>query len=93
MSDTEISNYLYNKSMEIEPRGCKKEDVKKVPRKWPNLILKSPGIKTKSSRQQITNTNSTMNQQMLKSEGTKAEDTSKSDDSSVFVMVCVAAVV
>ncbi|CAG9857556.1 unnamed protein product [Phyllotreta striolata] len=43
MNDTEISNYLYQKSLEIEPRGCR--IVPKFPRKWPALNLKSPGIK------------------------------------------------
>ncbi|XP_051162718.1 protein son of sevenless isoform X1 [Leptopilina boulardi] len=46
MKDADISNYLYEKSMEIEPRGCKQ--LPKVDRKWPNLNLKSPGIKARS---------------------------------------------
>ncbi|XP_060532869.1 protein son of sevenless isoform X2 [Cylas formicarius] len=43
LTDTDISNYLYQKSMEIEPRGCRQ--LPKFPRRWPNLTLKSPGIK------------------------------------------------
>jgi len=45
MKDTDISNYLYEKSLEIEPRNCKQ--LSKYPRKWPDLNLKSPGLKTK----------------------------------------------
>lgn len=45
MKDTDISNYLYEKSLEIEPRNCKQ--LPKYPRKWPDLNLKSPGLKTK----------------------------------------------
>lgn len=45
MTDTDISNYLYEKSLEIEPRNCKQ--LTKYPRKWPDLNLKSPGLKTK----------------------------------------------
>nr|XP_022906385.1 protein son of sevenless isoform X2 [Onthophagus taurus] len=48
MSDNEISNYLFNKSIEIEPRGSKQ--VPKFPRKWPHLSLKSPGTKASNRR-------------------------------------------
>ncbi|XP_028047175.1 protein son of sevenless isoform X2 [Monomorium pharaonis] len=48
MSDANISNYLYEKSLEIEPRGCKQP--LRFPRKWPELNLKSPGIKARSAR-------------------------------------------
>lgn len=47
MNETEISNYLYQASLEIEPRGCKAPV--KAPRKWPDVKLKSPGIKPRSS--------------------------------------------
>ena len=47
MNETDISNYLYQASLEIEPRGCK--TAVKAPRKWPDAKLKSPGIKPKSS--------------------------------------------
>lgn len=45
MKDTDISNLLYEKSLEIEPRNCKQPPKK--PRRWPDLNLKSPGLKTK----------------------------------------------
>ncbi|XP_025833120.1 protein son of sevenless-like [Agrilus planipennis] len=56
MNDTDISNYLYNKSMEIEPRQCRQ--LPKFPRKWPNLNLKSPGIKTKITRMTASSSSS-----------------------------------
>lgn len=43
--DTDISTYLFEKSLVIEPRNCKQ--LLKYPRKWPDLNLKSPGIKPK----------------------------------------------
>lgn len=43
MSVTDIQNYLYEESLRIEPRNCKQPP--KYPRKWPDLSLKSPGIK------------------------------------------------
>ncbi|XP_020291332.1 protein son of sevenless isoform X2 [Pseudomyrmex gracilis] len=46
MKDEDINNYLYNKSLEIEPRGCRQ--LPRFPRKWPELNLKSPGIKARS---------------------------------------------
>lgn len=52
MNDNDISNYLFNKSIEIEPRYCKQ--IPKFPRKWPNLSLKSPSSKLKSSRQSVS---------------------------------------
>ncbi|KYN10593.1 Protein son of sevenless [Trachymyrmex cornetzi] len=48
MKDADISNYLYNKSLEIEPRGCRQPP--RFPRKWPELNLKSPGIKARTGR-------------------------------------------
>lgn len=44
-NDTDISTYLFEKSLVIEPRNCKQ--LLKYPRKWPELNLKSPGIKPK----------------------------------------------
>lgn len=44
--DADISNYLYSKSLEIEPRNCKQ--LPRFPRKWPDLNLKSPGIKPRN---------------------------------------------
>ncbi|XP_014254069.1 protein son of sevenless isoform X2 [Cimex lectularius] len=46
MEDAEISNYLYNKSLVIEPRSCRQ--AQRFHRKWPDLNLKSPGIKARS---------------------------------------------
>ncbi|XP_003486811.1 protein son of sevenless isoform X1 [Bombus vosnesenskii] len=46
MKEADISNYLYNKSLEVEPRGCRQPP--RVSRKWPDLNLKSPGIKARS---------------------------------------------
>ncbi|XP_047097392.1 protein son of sevenless [Schistocerca piceifrons] len=46
MKDADISNYLYNKSLEIEPRGCRQPP--RFSRKWPDLNLKSPGIKPRN---------------------------------------------
>lgn len=42
-NENDISNYLYNRSKEIEPKSCKKPPSKD--RKWPNCYIKSPGIK------------------------------------------------
>ncbi|XP_076354021.1 son of sevenless guanine nucleotide exchange factor isoform X2 [Tachypleus tridentatus] len=47
LSEKEFNDYLYSKSLEIEPRGCKQPP--KFPRKWPDLSLKSPGIKPRLS--------------------------------------------
>ncbi|XP_053957630.1 protein son of sevenless [Anastrepha ludens] len=56
MTDTEISNYLYNASLRIEPRGCKQ--APKFPRKWASITLKSPGIKPR--RQNHTSNNNSL---------------------------------
>ncbi|XP_011870964.1 PREDICTED: protein son of sevenless [Vollenhovia emeryi] len=48
MKDADISNFLYNKSLEIEPRGCRQPP--RFSRKWPELNLKSPGIKARSGK-------------------------------------------
>lgn len=91
MNDTDISNYLYQKSLEIEPRGSK--IVPKFPRRWPHLNLKSPGIKTikigKSIPSAVANTiNQTLNS-TLKSDDVKNDDSAKSEnDFSVFASVC-----
>ncbi|KAI1309043.1 Protein son of sevenless [Halotydeus destructor] len=45
-SEKEFSDYLYSKSLEIEPRGAGAPN--KFARKWPDLSLKSPGIKPPS---------------------------------------------
>ncbi|ALC39547.1 Sos [Drosophila busckii] len=49
LSDKEMSDYLFNESLRIEPRACK--TVPKFPRKWPNIPLKSPGIKPRRQNQ------------------------------------------
>ncbi|CAM1325467.1 SOS1 (predicted) [Pycnogonum litorale] len=45
LTEKEFNDYLYTKSLEIEPRNCKQPP--KFPRKWPELSLKSPGIKVR----------------------------------------------
>lgn len=90
INDTEISNYLYQKSLEIEPRRCR--IVPKFPRKWPHLNLKSPGIKTVKIVKNVPNAvANTINQTLsstLKSDDSKSEDSSKSEnDFSVFAPV------
>ncbi|XP_023014475.2 son of sevenless isoform X1 [Leptinotarsa decemlineata] len=90
MNDNDISNYLWKKSHEIEPKGCK--IVPRFPRKWPNLSLKSPGIKTIKTGKNIPSTiANTVNQAYnttLKSDESKSESSSKSDnDFSVFASV------
>ncbi|XP_045467186.1 protein son of sevenless [Harmonia axyridis] len=93
MSENEVNNYLYNKSIEIEPRGCKQ--IPKFPRKWPHLNLKSPGIKSKtSSVRQLINSTSTLGSSTLSSASISSvstisrevksnnNDESKSEDSS-----------
>lgn len=48
LTEKEFNDYLYAKSLEIEPRGCRQPP--KFPRKWPDLPLKSPGIKPRLTR-------------------------------------------
>lgn len=90
MSDTELSNYLFNKSIAIEPRNSKQ--VLKFARKWPHLSLKSPGIKSRISKQIATVVNnainSTLNSSNVKNDESKNDDSSKSDNEfSVFAPV------
>lgn len=87
MTDTDISNYLYTKSTEIEPRGCKQ--IPKFPRKYPSLSLKSPSTKAKNSRASVSSNSSTIfTQPLVKNEEVKSEEPSKSDnDFSVFAHV------
>lgn len=51
----EIENYFYEESFRIEPRNCRQPP--KFPRRWPELSLKSPGIKPKVRSQSHNNTN------------------------------------
>ena len=44
--DTRLNNYMFAKSLEIEARGSRAP--KKFERRWPDLTLKSPGIKPMS---------------------------------------------
>ncbi|KAG5892771.1 hypothetical protein JTB14_007986 [Gonioctena quinquepunctata] len=90
MDDTEIRDYLWLKSLEIEPKGCK--IVPRFPRKWPNLNLKSPGIKTiktgKNIPGAVANTISQTLTSTLKSDEVKSDNSSKCDnDFSVFASV------
>lgn len=90
MSDTDISNYLYNKSIEIEPRGCKQ--IPKFQRKYPSISLKSPSTKAKSTRPSVSSTSSTIFTQptQVKNEEVKNEEHHKSDnDFSVFAQVLI----
>ncbi|XP_035913002.1 protein son of sevenless isoform X1 [Anopheles stephensi] len=57
MSITEIQNYLYEESKRIEPKNCRQP--LKFQRKWPDIPLKSPGIKP-SSRRNNSSANSSM---------------------------------
>ncbi|XP_043192883.1 son of sevenless homolog 2-like isoform X2 [Amphibalanus amphitrite] len=43
----EINNYLYTRSLTIEPRGCRVPP--KFPRQWDGISLRSPGIKARRS--------------------------------------------
>ncbi|XP_021701327.1 protein son of sevenless isoform X3 [Aedes aegypti] len=58
MSVTEIQNYLYEESKRIEPKNCRQP--LKFARKWPDISLKSPGIKP-SSRRHNSSANSSLN--------------------------------
>uniref|UniRef100_A0AAG5DTZ1 Guanine nucleotide exchange factor for ras-like small gtpase n=1 Tax=Anopheles atroparvus TaxID=41427 RepID=A0AAG5DTZ1_ANOAO len=57
MTITEIQNYLYDESKRIEPKNCRQP--LKCARKWPDISLKSPGIKP-SSRRNNSSANSSM---------------------------------
>ncbi|XP_071441522.1 protein son of sevenless-like [Hetaerina americana] len=46
LKDADIGNYLYSRSLQVEPRGCRQPP--RFPRKWPDLSLKSPGVKARS---------------------------------------------
>ncbi|CAG2119051.1 unnamed protein product, partial [Medioppia subpectinata] len=48
LDEKTLMDDLYNKSLDIEPRNAKQ--LIKYPRKWPDLTLKSPGIKPRGSR-------------------------------------------
>lgn len=92
-NDNEISNYLFEKSIVIEPRGCKQ--VPKFPRKWPHLSLKSPGIKSKSSKQSIVSSTAAISSLTIgasscaapKQEEPKNDDAVSDSDFSVFAPV------
>lgn len=72
MNDNEISNYLFEKSIAIEPRNCKQ--VPKFPRKWPQLSLKSPGLKSKSSKQSIVSSTTALSSLTLGAATSKPEE-------------------
>ncbi|KAL4135182.1 hypothetical protein QTP88_006823 [Uroleucon formosanum] len=87
MKDTDISNYLYSKSLEIEPRNCKQ--LPKYPRKWPDLNLKSPGLKPKSRVPSLSFKDmDVQGKRNLNSSSSSVIQTNKIDpDSSVFAPV------
>lgn len=103
-NDKDISNYLFDKSTEIEPKDCR--IAPRFPRKYPNLNLKSPGIKSKSASNTgtgsgkssnsgssnsaasaITNAFNTMNSTVMKSDDSRSEDSSRSENDPVFAQV------
>nr|KAG5688352.1 hypothetical protein BaRGS_032920 [Batillaria attramentaria] len=47
-NDREFNDYLYSKSLEVEPRGARQ--LPKFPKKYVDFSLKSPGIKPSSHR-------------------------------------------
>ncbi|CAI9720907.1 son of sevenless homolog 1-like [Octopus vulgaris] len=58
LSEKDFNDYLYNKSLDLEPRG------EKQPRKYPrktDFNLKSPGIKPQSNRHNTTTRSHTFN--------------------------------
>ena len=48
INEKEITDYLWQKSVEIEPRAADTIKRKNPERRWPGLSLKSPGIKPKT---------------------------------------------
>uniref|UniRef100_A0A1Q3G1Z5 Putative guanine nucleotide exchange factor for ras-like small gtpase n=1 Tax=Culex tarsalis TaxID=7177 RepID=A0A1Q3G1Z5_CULTA len=58
MNVSEISNYVYEESKRIEPKNCRQP--LKFPRKWPDIPLKSPGIKPSSRRNNSSASSSTL---------------------------------
>ncbi|XP_034235206.1 protein son of sevenless [Thrips palmi] len=46
MPDLEIADFLYRKSLDVEPRGVQRPP--RFSRRWPDLNLKSPGIKPRN---------------------------------------------
>lgn len=76
MSEKDINNYLFDKSSEIEPKNCKQPP--KFPRKWPNLSLKSPGVKPKPSKQSIVSTTAAITSLTLGTSSKSSEEPSQS---------------
>lgn len=91
MNENEISNYLFEKSIAIEPRNCKQ--VPKFPRKWPHLSLKSPGLKSKPSKQSIVSSTAAISSLTLGASSKPEEPPAKvnedvsDNDFSVFAQV------
>lgn len=50
MSEKEFNDYLYEKSLELEPRNSAVKQLPKFPKKYVEFSLKSPGIKPSSHR-------------------------------------------
>lgn len=57
MTDEDVAALLYDESNRIEPRNCKQP--LKFPRKWPDLTLKSPGIKPRRHNNNNNNRDNT----------------------------------
>jgi son of sevenless len=74
MSVTDIQNYLYNESLRIEPRNCRQP--LKFPRKWPDVPLKSPGIK------QWNSNSGSLQETLRKKPSTSSVTISTTDDES-----------
>lgn len=79
MNDNEISNYLFEKSIAIEPRNCKQ--VPKFPRKFPHISLKSPGLKSKPSKQSFVSSTAAITSLTLGAASLKTEEPSAKTNS------------
>lgn len=75
MSVTEIQNYLYEESKRIEPKNCRQP--LKFARKWPEISLKSPGIKP--MRRPNNSANSSLNLAGTLTSSNKAPFVNKND--------------
>lgn len=76
MDDTTITNYLYNKSLEIEPRNRDKP-LPKFPRKYPDLSLKTLKIRRQTVESHASTGTSTI---ISTSASTSASASASNDD-------------